>query len=112
MPRALAHAAVIPASAASAHDVSDYPGQVARQLRDAPPPLEGNDRLITVVGTIGWAVALAVVLGLWDTMPRSAHWWVWTCLTGVGLGLFAIAYVPHLKRSRAKAADRSGGPSD
>jgi hypothetical protein len=81
---------------------------VARQLRDAPSPLEGNDQLITVVGTVGWAVGLAVVLGLWDTMPASAHWWVWTCLTGVGLGLFAMAYVPHLKRARARAAERNG----
>jgi len=83
---------------------------VARQLRDAPPPLEGNDRLVTVVITAGWAVALVVVLGLWTTLPASAHWWVWTCLTGVGLGLFAMAYVPHLKRARARAADRSGEP--
>ncbi len=82
---------------------------MARQLRDAPPPLEGNDRLITVVLTAAWAVALAVMLGLWNTVPASAHWWVWTCLTGVGLGLFAMAYVPHLKRSRARASDGDGG---
>ncbi|HEY0718679.1 MAG TPA: hypothetical protein VGD68_13755, partial [Streptosporangiaceae bacterium] len=33
-------------------------------------------------------------------------WWVWTCVTGVLLGLFGLWYGPHLQRRRAEAAER------
>ena len=77
--------------------------------REAPPPLEGNDQLITVVITAAWALALIVLLSLGHNLPSSKHWWIWTCVTGVGLGLFAVVYVPFLKRSRARAAERRSG---
>src|SRR5215472_2266614 len=76
---------------------------------EAPPPLEGNDQLITVIITAAWAVALIVLLSLGDFLPSSKHWWIWTCVTGVGLGLFGVVYVPFLKRSRARAAERRSG---
>jgi hypothetical protein len=71
-----------------------------------PPPLEANDRLVTVVGTAGWALALIVLLIVRDSIPADARWWIWTCATGVLMGLFALWYVPRLKRSRARAAAR------
>ena len=77
--------------------------------REAPPALEGNDQLITVIFTAVWALALVVLLSLGHHLPSSAHWWIWTCVAGVGLGLFAIGYVPWLKRSRARAAQRRSG---
>jgi Protein of unknown function (DUF2530) len=76
------------------------------QLRPAPPPLEGNDLLITASGTIAWAVALVVLLVLRDQIPAASHWWIWTCVCGVGFGLFGFVYVPYLKRSRARTAAR------
>ena len=80
--------------------------------REAPPALEGNDQLITVIITAAWALALIVLLSLGHDLPSSKHWWIWTCVTGIGLGLFAVGYVPWLKRSRARAAERrsGGGP--
>ncbi|HEX9034842.1 MAG TPA: DUF2530 domain-containing protein [Streptosporangiaceae bacterium] len=81
---------------------------MARPLREAPPPLEGNDQLITAAGTIAWAVALVVLLILRSQLSSSDHWWIWTCVVGVGLGLFGLAYVPRLKRSRARKAARGG----
>jgi len=82
---------------------------VARPYREVPPPLEGNDRLIAAVGTGVWAVVLITVVLLRDRMPASSHWWIWTCVAGVGLGLFGVVYVPMLQRSRARRGGRDGG---
>lgn len=79
---------------------------MARPHRPAPPPFEGNDQIVAGAGTIGWAIALIVLLALRHSIPASGRWWIWTCVAGLGLGLFALAYVPRLKRSRVKAAAR------
>jgi len=71
-----------------------------------PPPLEANDRLVTIVGTAGWALALVVLLIVRDSLHPGARWWIWTCACGVAMGLFALWYVPRLKRARARAAAR------
>jgi type VI protein secretion system component VasK len=76
-----------------------------------PPPLEANDRLVTLAGTAGWAVALVVLLIVRGSLPPGQRWWVWTCATGLAMGVFALWYVPRLKRSRARAAARRAGQS-
>jgi hypothetical protein len=72
--------------------------------RPPPPPLEANDQLVTAVITAGWAVALVVLLALWDQIPAGQRWWIWTAAAGLGMGLFGLWYVPRLKRSRARSA--------
>ncbi|HLK01038.1 MAG TPA: DUF2530 domain-containing protein [Streptosporangiaceae bacterium] len=72
-----------------------------------PPPLEANDQLVAAVFTAGWAVALIVLLIVRTDLPSSSRWWIWTCVTGMAMGLFGLWYVPRLKRSRASAAHRS-----
>ena len=79
---------------------------MAQSRRPAPPPLEANDRQVTVVGTVAWAVALAVLLVLREQIPASDRWWIWTCAVGVAMGLFALCYVPYFKRARARKAQR------
>ena len=79
-------------------------GQQARP--SPPPPLEANDRMVTLVGTAAWAVALVVLLIVRDRLPAGQRWWIWTCVSGVLMGLFALWYVPRLKRGRARAAAR------
>ena len=74
--------------------------------REPPPPLEANDRLVTIVGTAGWALALIVLLIIHGSLPADIRWWIWTCATGLAMGLFALWYVPRFKRSRARAAAR------
>jgi hypothetical protein len=71
-----------------------------------PPPLEGNDFVITATITAAWAVALIVFLFVRGHLPTDGRWWIWTCAAGFGMGLFGLGYVPHLKRSRARAAAR------
>jgi H+/Cl- antiporter ClcA len=71
--------------------------------------LEANDRRVTIAGTVAWAVALAVLLGLREQIPVSDRWWIWTCAVGVAMGLFALWYVPYFKRARARKAQRRAG---
>ncbi len=80
---------------------------MARPLRPVPPPLEGNDQIITAVITAAWVVALIVLLVLRSSLPAWGPSWIWTCAVGVGLGAFALLYVPRIKRSRAKATARN-----
>lgn len=72
--------------------------------RPAPPPLEANDRQVTVIGTAVWAVALVILLILRGRLPPGERWWIWTCVAGVCMGLFALWYVPRFKRARARKA--------
>jgi Protein of unknown function (DUF2530) len=77
---------------------------VASTRPTPPPPREGNERLITTTITVGWAVALVVLLIVRDSLPSGERWWLWTCVTGVVLGFFGLWYVPHLQRRRAETA--------
>ena len=79
---------------------------MARTRHPPPPPLEANDWLVTVVGTAAWAVALVVLLVLRNQIPAGQRWWIWTCATGVAMGLFAWWFVPRVKLARARAAAR------
>jgi len=79
---------------------------MAKPNREVPPPLEGSDFVITAAVTLAWAVALIVVILLRHDIHEPNHWWILTCATGFVMGLFGLAYVPYLKRSRARAAAR------
>ena len=77
-----------------------------REYRPAPPPVEADERLVTALVTAGWAVALITLLVFRAQLPGSQRWWIWTCVTGFAMGLFGLWYVPHLKRRRARVAQR------
>jgi hypothetical protein len=79
---------------------------VSRPERPVPPPLEGNDRLITAVITAGWAIALIVLLAVRAHLAPADRWWIWAAVFGTFQGLFGLAYVPYLKRARERAAER------
>lgn len=79
---------------------------MSRTLRPAPPPLEGNDLVITTVLTAAWAVALVVLLVLHGHLPTQDRWWIWVAAFGCFMGLFGLFFVPHVKRSRERAASR------
>ncbi len=74
--------------------------------RPAPPPLEANDQLVTAAISAGWAVALIVLVAVRADLPPADRWWIWTCVTGLGLGVFGLLYVPRLKRARERAPRR------
>lgn len=75
--------------------------------RPSPPPLEANDQLVAAVLTAAWAAALIVMFWLRGMIPPGQRWWLWTCLTGFGLGVFGLWYIPRMKRGRARAAARA-----
>jgi hypothetical protein len=79
---------------------------VTPPLRPAPPPLEGDDRIITGAITAGFAIALIVLLALRGQLAAADRWWIWVAALGTAMGLFGLGYVPHLKRSRLRAAER------
>jgi Protein of unknown function (DUF2530) len=79
---------------------------VSRPERPVPPPLEGNDRVITAVITVGFALALIVLLVVRDQLPHADRWWIWVAAFGTFLGVFGLVYVPILKRQRDRAAAR------
>ncbi len=79
---------------------------VSNTRRPTPPPLEANDQLVTGGITAGWAIALITLLAVRTEIPAADRWWIWTCVTGLGLGVFGLLYVPYLKRSRERAARR------
>jgi len=79
---------------------------VSNARKPTPEPLEANDQMVTAAITAGWAVALVVLLVVRSDIPPHDRWWIWTCVTGLGLGVFGLLYVPRLKRSRERAARR------
>ncbi len=63
--------------------------------------------LITGIITAAWAVALLVVLILREKIPAAERWWIWTCATGLAIGLFGLFYIPRVKRVRSRQASGS-----
>jgi predicted lysophospholipase L1 biosynthesis ABC-type transport system permease subunit len=69
---------------------------VNQQWHPNPEPIKTNDPAAIAVGTAVWAVALVVLLIF---RPAPEHtWWIWTCATGVGFGLFGIWFVRRPRR--------------
>ena len=64
--------------------------------------------MVTGVITAGWAVALVVLLIVRGSLPAGERWWIWTCVTGLVLGLFGYWYVPRLKRGPSLRQATSG----
>ena len=51
-------------------------------------------------------MALVVLLIVRGSLPAADRWWIWVAAFGTVLGLFGLVYVPYLKRSRARTAER------
>ena len=56
--------------------------------------------------TAGFLAALVILLIVRDQLPAADRWWIWVAAFGTALGIFGLAYVPHLKRSRGRTAAR------
>ena len=56
-------------------------------------PVTVPTKVMIVVGTAAWAVALIVILLVPALHTGERSWWPWTCVTGIALGAFAWWYV-------------------
>ena len=55
-----------------------------------PQPVKTNATLAVRVGIAIWILALIGLLSLPGLVPETKPWWPWTCVVGIGLGLFAL----------------------
>ena len=62
--------------------------------------------LMTAVITGGWLISLIVLLILRGHLAPADRWWIWVPVAGVGIGIFGLGFVPWLKRSRRRSAER------
>lgn len=77
-------------------------------------PLDVDGVRTVSVGTLIWALTFLALLPFADDLRRAgAEWWLWVCLTGVGLGLIGLTYCmirrSGLRRAAAEAAQRVSG---
>ena len=86
-----------------------------------PSAPQAKSRNFKKISIKAWAVALVILLILRGQLAADQRWWIWTCVAGVCMGLFALWYVPRFKRARARkaqlraeaqAADGQPGSSD
>ena len=55
---------------------------------------------IIIWGIGAWALALVATLVVPSLHEGARDWWPWSCVTGIGLGLFGLWYV---RRGRGNA---------
>lgn len=68
-----------------------------------PEPIKADNVRIAAVGTGAWIAAFVVLLAA--GLPEDERWWLWVCVTGTVIGVFACLYLPHFERGRAGEAD-------
>ena len=67
------------------------------ERRPDPAPVETDDRRAIVAGLVLWIAALVVALVV--TSPASADSAVlWTCATGIALGVIGLLYTQFRRR--------------
>ncbi|WP_420918968.1 DUF2530 domain-containing protein, partial [Streptomyces lonarensis] len=76
--------------------------------RQAPPPLEGPVALVVGIGTGLWALAFLAQLPFWSRYAEDGRTnWIWTCLVGVGLGLFGLWFNGRREAAIRRDAERA-----
>ena len=67
---------------------------------------------MTLTVTLGWLLALVVLVSVRSALPADVRWWIWTCVCGLAMGLFGLWYVPVLKRKRERIAAERGAVAE
>ena len=74
-------------------------------------PLDVDGVRTVEVGSALWLLGFLALLPFYGRLADDGHlWWLWTCLTGFGLGLLGLEYCRRRRKARAElrtaAADR------
>jgi len=70
-------------------------------------PLDVDGVRTVEVGTVLWGLAFVALLPFYSSLEEAGNlWWLWTCTTGLGLGLLGIEYCRR-RRERAVEAGRT-----
>lgn len=69
-------------------------------------PVDVDGVRSVAIGTVLWAVAFVVLLFFRDDLDAAGNgWWLWTCLTGVGLGLLGLLYTTRRRDAIARVRE-------
>ncbi len=69
-------------------------------------PLDVTGLRTVTTGTVFFlAATIALVLNLDWLREHDRMWWLWTCLVGIGLGIFGYVYCTRRARHLADRAD-------
>ena len=75
---------------------------------EPPEPLAVDGVMVVVVGTILWAIALALMLVFHDRLSDAGHgWWIWVGVAGTVLGAIGV---PYLRRFQRQTERQRPGP--
>lgn len=76
---------------------------VTWKTSEAPayPPLPVKSVTVIKVAMALWAIALVITLVIPELRTGDRHWWPWTCVAGLVLGLVGYLYI---RRGRGNAA--------
>lgn len=65
-------------------------------------PLDVDGVRTVSVGCALWFLGFVALLPFYGQLHDSGRsWWLWTCLAGLGLGLFGLEYTRRRKRARS-----------
>ncbi|GAA4118666.1 hypothetical protein GCM10022215_20450 [Nocardioides fonticola] len=74
----------------------------------AVEPLDVDGVRSVQVGTIAFFVAFLALLPFYGRLQDDGRgWWLWTCLTGTGLGLLGLEYCKRRRRAREDRAEEA-----
>ncbi|CAN5361950.1 hypothetical protein BH09ACT1_BH09ACT1_02790 [soil metagenome] len=62
------------------------------ERRPDPTPVQTDDRKPLLIGIIAWIAALIIVFVVLHGFDTTNVWLLWTCLTGIALGVIALIY--------------------
>jgi hypothetical protein len=75
------------------------------QTRGNPEPVDVDGVAAITTGTVLWARAFLALLPFRSRLAdHDVDWWLWTCIAGVGMGLWGIYYC---RRRRDRLAVRT-----
>jgi hypothetical protein len=67
---------------------------------------------VLTVGTVLWALAFFALLPFRGRLAdHDVDWWLWSCVAGVGLGLWGISYCRRRRDRLAAARHAAPGAS-